>query len=154
MRRTFLCLFILMPFLSIAQSNYKSGYRITNNGDSIPGFINYREKEQNPSSFTFKQTVTGPSQIFTISDSKGYGLNGLEKYERYMVDINQSKEALADVSVGLDSSSIRDSVFLKIIQAGKNLTLYAYSDPIKTRFYIKERESSEPYELIYCNVPG
>jgi hypothetical protein len=150
MKRFFLCLFILLPFLSNAQSNYKAGYVITNSGDSIPGFINYTEREQNPISFTFRRTLDAPSQTYRIADAKRYGLNGLEYYERHTVDISQSKETIKDLSVGLDSSSIRDTVFLKVVQAGKNLLLYSYSDNTKTRYYIKERNASEPYELIYA----
>jgi hypothetical protein len=149
MKRFFLFLLTCLPFLSNAQSNYKPGYLISNTGDSIPGFINYKEREQNPVSFIFRVTADSPSKTYNISDAKGYGVNGIEKYERYLVDISQSKEALADVSVGLDSTTTRNTVFLKVIQTGKKVSMYAYSDPIKTRYYLKEGASSEPYELIY-----
>ncbi|MDB5019157.1 MAG: hypothetical protein JWQ28_284 [Pedobacter sp.] len=151
MKRFFICLFILLPFLSNAQSNFKPGYLITNTGDRIPGFINYKERDQNPRSFTFRSTINAPSKVYKISEAKAYGLDGLEQYERYAVDITRSKEALKDLSVGLDSTSIRDTVFLKVLQAGKKLTMYAYSDDIKLRYYIKEQNSSEPYELVYAS---
>jgi hypothetical protein len=150
MRRFFLYLFVLLPFLSNAQNNFKPGYVITNSGDSIPGFINYKEREQNPSSISFRPKTNSPAHTYEISDVKAYGLFGLETYQRFIVDISQSKEALADISVGRDSTLTRDTVFLKVLQAGNKITLYTYADNIKTRYYIKEKESSEPYELVYA----
>lgn len=150
MKRFSLLLFTLLPFLSYAQSNFKPGYVITNSGDSIPGLINYKERELNPTSLSFRSTADGPSKTYEIEDVKAYGLPGYETFERFIVDISQSKEALEDLSIGLDSTSIRDTVFLKLLQAGKNVRLYSYVDDIKTRFYIKEQDKPEPYELIYA----
>lgn len=151
MKRFSLFLFTLLPFLSYAQSNFKPGYVITNSGDSVRGFINYKEREQNPTSVSFRPTNNGSAHIFSISEAKAYGLDGLEQYERHVVDISSSKDALKDLSVGLDSTSLRDTVFLKVIQAGNKVTLYAYSDHIKLRYYIKEHDSAEPYELVYTS---
>jgi hypothetical protein len=149
MKRFFLCLFILVPFLSQAQTNFKPGYLINNAGDSIPGFIRYNERNRDPSSFTFETTVNGPSKTYQVSDAKAYGLTGIVDYKRFAVDVSQSKEALKDLPFALDSTFIRDTVFLRVVQVGKKLSLYSYSDHIKTRFYIKEPNASEPRELIY-----
>ncbi|MDB5026006.1 MAG: hypothetical protein JWP78_3761 [Mucilaginibacter sp.] len=40
---------VLLPALSYAQSNYKPGYVITLKGDTLPGFIDYREWNSNQS---------------------------------------------------------------------------------------------------------
>jgi hypothetical protein len=41
--------FLLLPVLASAQSNYKAGYVINLKGDTLKGFINYKEWNQNPS---------------------------------------------------------------------------------------------------------
>jgi hypothetical protein len=150
MKRFLLFAFFLSPLLSLAQTNYKPGYVITNTGDSVPGFINYKERDLNPSSFSFKSAENAAAQTYRIRDCKAYGLISLEKFERHLVDISQSKEELSDLSYGLDTSKVRDSVFLKVIQTGKNLTLYSYTDRIKIRFYVKESAGLEPYELLHA----
>lgn len=150
MKRSFLLLFLFFPFLSFSQSNYKPGYVVTNSGEKIPGLINYKERSQNPTSFSFKPGERAAAQTYRIEDCKEYGLNGLDTYQRFVVDVSQSKEELSRLSFGLDTTVIRDTVFLKVVQAGKNVTLYSYSDEIKTRFYIKEEGSSQPVELVYA----
>ena len=150
MQRSFFVLFLLVPFLSFSQSNYKPGYIVTNDGEKIPGLINYKEKEQTPTSVNFKPGERAAAQTYKIADCMEYGLNGLETYQRFAVDVSQSKEDLFDLSFGLDTTVIRDTVFLKVVQAGKNVTLYSYSDRIKTRYYVKEQDSSQPIELVYA----
>jgi hypothetical protein len=41
------------------------------------------------------------------------------------------------------------TVFLKVLQSGKNVTLYAYSDAVKTRLFIGDQPAFEPVELGY-----
>ena len=43
MKKYFLVTLLLLPLLSIAQSNYKSGYVVTLKGDTLRGYINYKE---------------------------------------------------------------------------------------------------------------
>jgi hypothetical protein len=150
MQRSFFLLFLLFPFLSFSQSNYKPGYVVTNAGEKIPGLINYKEKEQNPRSITFKPGERAAAQTYKLADCREYGLNGLETYQRFAVDVSQSKEDLSSLSFGLDTTVIRDTVFLKVVQAGKNVALYSYTDKIKTRYYVKEQNSDQPVELVYA----
>jgi len=52
--------FYLFAFLisvslsSLAQSNYKPGYVVDLRNDTLKGFIDYKEWENNPKTFTFK----------------------------------------------------------------------------------------------------
>ena len=48
-----------------------------------------------------------------------------------------------------DTSTKTATVFLKIIQSGKNVTLFSYTDELKTRFYILDNTESQPQELKY-----
>src|SRR4051812_6250005 len=137
MKRFLLYFFLLLPFLSTAQSNYKPGYIFENSGDSIPGLIDYKESDKNPSTIWFKSTVDAPAKVYKVEDCKGYGVNGIERYERFSVKKSLSTEELSKLSVGLDTSWTRVTVLLKVIQAGKKLSLYSYTDNIKTRFYLK-----------------
>lgn len=51
---TLLLIFIFLPFLLIAQANYKKGFVVTSQGDMLRGFIDYREWVRNPEEVKFK----------------------------------------------------------------------------------------------------
>jgi hypothetical protein len=43
MKKSYLALLLFLPFLSLAQSNYKRGYVITPKGDTLRGYIDFKE---------------------------------------------------------------------------------------------------------------
>jgi len=57
-----------------------------------------------------------------------------------------SGTTLTDVA---DTSYRVDSVFLKVIVRGKNVSLYSYKDDIKTRYYVLNNRDNELKELGY-----
>ncbi|MEJ5962606.1 hypothetical protein [Pedobacter immunditicola] len=58
-----------------------------------------------------------------------------------------SKENNTNPYHGLDTSLRRDTVFLKVLQSGENVILYAYQDLLKKRFYILDKYNKTPEEL-------
>ena len=47
--------FLLFPFFTNAQSNYKPGYLVTIKGDTLHGLIDYRQWDNNPGAVAFKK---------------------------------------------------------------------------------------------------
>ena len=137
----------LLPFISFSQSNFQPGYIVTNQGDTLKGYIDYRERSVNPVKVVFKPQLDGNSQVFTINDCTAYGVNKLETFQRFVVNISLSSENSTNLFHGLDTSVRRDTVFLKVLQSGENVILYAYQDPLKKRFYILDRHHKTPEEL-------
>jgi hypothetical protein len=148
MKKTLFGLLMAIPFLTFSQANYKPGYVVTNQGDTLKGFIDHKEKNINPSKFKFKPSTGAPEQEFNLGNSLAYGIYDVETYERHVVSISQSKEQLTELSIGKDTTSITDTVFLKVLQTGKNLNLYAFKDVVKKRFYILPHGNTTPEELI------
>ncbi|HWW41072.1 hypothetical protein [Pedobacter sp.] len=148
MKRFLFGLFMAVPVLSFAQSNFQKGYLVTNNQDTIRGFVDYKERSANPTSFNFKTDLNGETKGYSLKECSAYGIDGMESSQRYTVRISQSKTNFSDLSNGLDTSSKTDTVFLKVLQSGKNMTLFSYEDKIKKRFFVKEGGMSVPYELI------
>ncbi|PTT03746.1 hypothetical protein DBR11_01360 [Pedobacter sp. HMWF019] len=148
MKRFLIGLLMAIPVLSFAQSNFQKGYIVINNQDTIKGFIDYKERSANPSSFNFKTNLNGKTKVYSLKECSAYGIDGMESSERYLVKISQSKVNFSDLSNGLDTSSKTETVFLKVLQSGKNITLFSYEDKIKKRFFIKESAAPVPYELI------
>jgi hypothetical protein len=149
MKRFLSYLLFLIPFISSAQSNFQKGYMLTNTNDTIQGYINYRERSVNPNSFQFKAQPNSSVQTFSLTNSAGYAVGGMEKFQRFIIDISMSSRNVSNLSVGPEFRSKRDTVFLKVIQEGENVTLYLYQDDIKSRYYIKANRETVPAELVY-----
>ena len=137
----------VLPFFSFAQSNYQPGYVVTLKGDTVIGFIDYKERSVNPVKVVFKPERDSQTQVFSVNDCTAFGINQLETYQRFAVAISMSKESNTNLSHGIDNSERRDTVFLRVLQSGKHVVLYAYQDPLKKRFYISDQQYQTPEEL-------
>lgn len=145
------CLFsLLLPFLLSAQTNYKSGILVTQPGDTLQGFINYREWNTNPKEISFKTSLDAAnSQIYTPHKIKYFSISGYEAYESYEVPISMDKVNYREISDANDTARITNAVFLKVLLKGDRLNLYVYKDKIKERFYFLESAAGRPVELKY-----
>jgi hypothetical protein len=143
--------FLLLTFsVSIfAQSNYRPGYVVQNNGDTLKGFINYREWDRCPESIDFKFSPKD-EQIsqFTPMNSKAFQVNGLDTYLTFNGPLSMNRTDLGNLPDHADTTKKQATVFLKQIVTGKYVTLYYHNDKTKIRFLIAERNSS-PVELMY-----
>lgn len=148
MKRSLLALLWVLPFLSIAQSNFQKGYVVTNSKDTLRGYIDYKESAFNPSSVKFKNNFESKPRTFTVEECAAYAIDSLEKYERYVISVSTSRVELSNLSAGRDSSFRIDTVFLKVLNRGKNIALFSYKDDIKKRFYIMDKNEVKPVELI------
>ena len=141
-----LVIFILLSFQLHAQRNFKPGYILTLNGDTIKGFVDHKEWDENPRQITFKTTEQTTAQQYTPNTIKAFGVDQVDHFQRYIGPVTTGAVELADLSSGIDSAVVTDAIFLRIITGGKNLTLYSYNDRIKTRYFIAERNAA-PVEL-------
>lgn len=141
-------LLFVAPLCSFSQSNYIKGYVITESGDTLKGYINYREHSSNPTSFSFKAQPDGKAQTFTLKNCSGFVIGNIDAYQRFVVSISMGSVATSSLSTGLDSTSRQDTVFLRVLQDGKNVALFSYADDLKKRFYLKDKNDALPYELV------
>lgn len=145
-----LSLIFLLPLFSPAQSNYKPGYVVTLQRDTLKGVVDYKEWDNNPKQINYKNNADdSPAQEFDVHKAKAFAINGLEYYERSVVSASQDAVDINKISSKLDSSYRTDTVFLHVLAQGKYLTLYSYTDAIKLRFYVSETGSPQlpPQEL-------
>lgn len=144
-----LCLLLLLsqaPLFLQAQSNYKPGYVINNKNDTLKGFVDYREWIKNPREINFKQTQTASPQKFSVANANGFAITGTEYYDKFVVNISTSTVELAQLSHTLDTAYTTDTVFLKNLVNGKNVSLYMWTDKIKSSYYLlnKHTHTMEP----------
>ena len=147
-----LLILIAFPAFLFAQSNYKPGYIVKLDGDTVKGLIDYREWETNPGKIFFKNNQQDQTQSCTPENTAAFGITGLDYYEGHVVSISRSSTDVNKISIKTDTDSqvYIDTVFLHVLEKGKNLTLFEYADKIKTRYYIGEAgQSAQPEELVY-----
>jgi hypothetical protein len=147
MKRLLICLFLAVPFLCLAQSNYHKGYILTDSKEKLEGYVDFEGGPFTPSEIRFKKDLTMTPQTFTVENCRGYGVDNKSDFQMFTISVSQSPTRISALKEGLDTSSKRETVFLKVLQEGKNLTLYSYIDEIKERFYLLNKSSKEPYEL-------
>ena len=149
MKLLYFFLLAVLPSVIFAQSNYHSGYVLKNNGDTLKGFINYREWEENPLSIDFKLNKDDKQKLeFNPVTIKGFQITGMETYISYIGMISMNPTSLSKIPEKLDTSRVLDNIFLKQVATGKHLTLLYHNDKIKTRFFIAE-PNTDPVELKY-----
>jgi len=140
---------MLMPFVVWAQPNYHEGYVIKINGDTLKGFINYRDWVYSPEYVEFKTDRTNEqASKFTPDSISGFGVYGFEAYKSYVGDITMNKNIFPNISTGLDTTHQVKAIFLKPIRQGTNLDLYYNRETNKDRFFIAEK-GGRPTELKY-----
>ncbi|WP_183562410.1 hypothetical protein [Mucilaginibacter sp. SP1R1] len=146
---SFTVLYVLTISFLHAQSNYKQGYVVNMNNDTLKGFIDYKEWSNNPTGINFKAGNGNSPQRYTPLNTKAFAVNNLEYYERFIVQVSKSHVELSDLSSELDTTYSIDTVFLKSIVLGKRISLYSFTDKIKTRFYVLDNSSDQVRELKY-----
>lgn len=141
---------LLLPFFSHAQSNYKPGYAITVKGDTLRGFINLKEWENNPRIINFKSSVSDKAgRNLGPKDITYFEVINMESFRRYIGPLNVDNTNISSLATGRDTTIITDSVFLKTIQKGSKVTLYTYVDDLKNHFFIADNQTGMPVELVY-----
>lgn len=114
MRKTILCcLYLIIPIVSIyAQSNYKEGYVITLENDTIYGWIDFRMDHINSVLCKFKERITEPEKVYHPGEIDAYRF------------INEGKYY---VSRTVEIDSIEKKVFLEYLVQGM-MNLYYLPD--------------------------
>lgn len=148
MKNLVVLLLWIIPFISIAQKNFRPGYIVNLKGDTISGFIDYREWRSSPTGVLFKTADNDAMEkVYGVNDLSFFRINGMESYRRSVVKISLHPAKIDEVG-SRDTSWKIDTVFLKMIHYGKLASLLSYTDQLKERFYILEEGQKQPEELI------
>ena len=143
-------LFLTAPFITLAQSNFKKGYVITSSGDTISGLIDLKEWEKTPQSVSFKRSEDKKSETLDTTSLRGFAIAGIDSYEKFSTSVSLNETDFRSMPDVQDTTSEVRTIFLKTLQKGQRISLYSYTDKIKTRFYIlKSGGNSAIEELLY-----
>jgi len=147
-----LLIFIAFPAVLFAQSNYKPGYVVTSKGDTVKGFIDYREWDETPLNFSFKQLQTSNKITkYSPSDVRYVNIDNLESFMTYTGRITMDAVDPNNVRSDndRDTSTKVVTVFFKVLEKGDRLALYGYKDDVKQRFFIGDAPGFQPQELVF-----
>ena len=140
----------LSPLFSAAQTDFRPGYVTTLKGDTLHGYVKNSEWAKNPKAISFKSTQNGNNiQTYTAGSISAFGVTGHEQYERHIVQVSKDPVDIEKLSKGIDTTTITDTVFLKVIVKGPKITLYGYVDDVKQHYYVSEGIGAKPQELSY-----
>jgi len=131
-----------------AQYNFKKGYIIALQGDTMQGYINYKEWSRTPTSFLFKSISDEKTlQTYTIYNARKCVIEGYVMYERFEVSVSMNENDYRRLEFNVNPPYKTDTVFLKVIIRGDRITLFAYRDELKDRFYVLASPQTTPVEL-------
>ena len=156
MRKLLLVACFCLTFTSFvfAQTNYRQGYIVKSSGDTLKGYIDYKEWDNTPISINFKQSiaVSKPSS-YTPETISSFGLTAVNKYVTYKGPLSTDKNIYPDIAIGLDTGKQYGVVFMHAVYENAIVELYAQQDGLKKRIFIAENGSA-PVELIYYQYYG
>ena len=119
--RVLLIVPLLMSLPAVSQRSFLPAYIINNSGDTIRGYLDYKNWGKNPNSVNFKKSPGGEIKKLTTKDLKGFSVND-ENYTRAAVKINERNSNMNEVSDANRQEYTTDTVFLlSIIEGSKSL---------------------------------
>ncbi|HEX5025361.1 MAG TPA: hypothetical protein VFV68_08815 [Agriterribacter sp.] len=142
---------LLSVFIAISafgQNINKKGYVLKNNGDTLRGWIHYKNWEKNPQQILFQRdSLTDNVVKFSINDLTFFEITGLDKYVKAIVEKDIRPVDPNNLVQGTENMTKTDTVFLRQIVSGSKIDLYELVDS-KSHFFLKQ--ANEPYkELSY-----
>ena len=149
-------LIITLPLCLFAQGNYKPGYVATLKGDTLKGYINYKDWNKNPKSIEFKKDAgAAKAETYSVYNAKAFSVKDVEYYSRFTGNISQDAININFANQLEDTSLYKvDTVFLRIISTGKNATLYEYNDIVKTRYFISAKNTPTAELSYHVHLDG
>ncbi|GAB3661233.1 hypothetical protein GCM10028791_35630 [Echinicola sediminis] len=145
MKRILTFAFLLLNFYSFGQENFKPGYIVTSDSDTIVGTIDFRDWAVNPEQIMFAEKAGDAAIPFFPEDIKSFGVADTH-YLSAMVDIGTDSHYTAELDTAYNLNTTRRSVFLKMIVKGDKSLYYYNGGTSSVNFYIHVADKLELLE--------
>ena len=141
-------LFCIFSYSVYSQSNFKKGYIVSLSGDTVKGYIDYKESSRTPNKFTFKSSPEEKNiNYYTAHNTQKIVIEGYEIFESFEVLLSMNETEYNNIETDVYPIKKKDTVFLKVISLGDRINLYSYRDELKDRFFILVAPQTTPAEL-------
>lgn len=115
---------LFIPLNVLGQNNYKEGYILSNENDTINAWINFRTDEQNQKECLFKKEPNGEIQKYLPGEILGYRFTEEGKYY---------------ISHLINVEGIEKEVFLEFMLQGM-MNLYSYKENNQQMFFFEDAD--------------
>ena len=137
----------LFSFSAISQNGFENGYFIKNDGSKEECLIQALDWGKNPVTFLYKRGENADTETGSIENIKEFGVGKNTKFIRATVNIDQSSDALANLTYDRNPEFVEKTIFLQILVEGK-ASLFFSSQETRNKFYFSFN-NGEIEQLIY-----
>jgi hypothetical protein len=132
---TLVVLLFLASATTYGKAEYLPGYIINPNGDTLKGYIEYRNWSVNPDKIFFKKQLNNEGVTYTVDEINGFTVSG-EIYVKAIVTIDESKTSAKELDFTSEVIPVKDTVFLQALILGTKSLYWYKNKSIKDQFYI------------------
>ena len=144
--KSLLIISLFINTIAFSQQNFVEGNIKTIAGESIKGYINYKNWKKNPSKIYFRRTINSEIEMLSPSNIISFNVAN-DNYVSKNVSIDLTSRSIQNAkSYFYDNNEIK-KVFLKLIFNGEKSLYYFTGKSGKKHFYIDNKGKIE--ELIY-----
>ncbi|MEE4259308.1 MAG: outer membrane beta-barrel protein [Bacteroidales bacterium] len=153
MKQTAITLVALLIFTfiqistSLCQKNYLPGQVVTNEGDTISGYIDYQHWSRSPASIKFSKEIAGTPEKYGPLDIQSFQVAN-DIFESRSITVSESPRTTSQLSYDTKYPSKSVTAFLLVLVSGK-VSLYQYIDEMGTDYYYVESATYPLMELTY-----
>ena len=134
-----------------AQGRWKPGYLVKTNGDTLSGFIAYKEKANAPKTIVFKKQKDGTKTIYKFSDLVFVNIKLPSQdiyFKSFETTIDYSQVDLAWINTSPIPDLVKCKIFAQLLVKGTK-SLYSYKDTILyKKHYLIESPEGKVTDLI------
>ena len=127
---------------SYGNNTFFPGYVIAKNGDTLHGFIDYKNWDKNPKQILFKYEKTSPEIHFSYKSILEFSTSN-EIYKSAIVKIEQGSNKTNELTTSPKLNFLTDTVFLRAVIIGTKELYYLKDSRGKESFYIKNDSNYE-----------
>jgi hypothetical protein len=142
-RNVLICLLLLVSQNAISQQNFIPGYIISLNGDTLRGYIDYRNWNKNPDKVIFREFSGNKAAIYLPNEILAFGIKD-EYYVSATVSIETSPRNTDGLNYDKAVHLQTVTTFLQAMITGKK-SLYHGFYSARDYFYIKQDST---YDLL------
>ncbi|HRE51733.1 MAG TPA: porin family protein [Flavitalea sp.] len=140
--RTLLLLTVLLLISSLippvyGQKTFDPGYVVGLQGDTVKGYINYRDWTAAPKQIIFRESLNGADVVYTALDIRSFLVD--EKfYAGAIVQVDRTPTRISELSYSPEYNFVADTVFLEGLMVGERSLFYYRDKDGLDHFYIQK----------------
>lgn len=141
-------LFLLFSISTFAQINFEAGYFVKNDDSKVECLIKNIEWKNNPTEFEYKTSNDETIKKAFINDVKEFMVSDNQKFKRFKVDLDRSKNKVHDLGYDKEPSFSNETQFLRVLAEGK-INLYSYEETGRKLYFVSSGNPENAQQLVF-----